>query len=1045
MKVLDKTRNKRIALSTAIKKKGLLKNLNKFELPPNQLVIRKKGKYEFINIKEAKSKYNKGEIKLHNLFGSFDFTSNKGYITKDKVGKRIGKSYKQRYTNTIIKYQLTKADRLNPQIVWKFFKDNNISGTGKFIMESNNQVLTETDINIDQYPSLNKWYKNVGMFIGMIDSDTFEWNTVNKRQGVNINLFRRIGGLQGGFDLTTEDTNAEKKEYKKLWNKTIVKFYFVPDTTVNAKKITQVFRENTTNSCFFDVIEKYLNDKIANVGKKSLKNYTTKLNKLKKVKQNYPNGMPQTDIKKICDLMMINIQIYDILGNLINEYRCDGIPRTTIKFMNSRLNHTDCFIDYRNNIIETTEMNTLVEKIKELQKTRKPFYYVGTLHEPRMVMCGEGTYQYKSEQNEIINQFNKEQGFYNFSIDVLNDSEKYNYIHNAVNYNSHCKFSKLDEQPLGSLKFNGNIIEPDLKKAYSQYKNCKYYLGFCNNLTPVLKLKDWNVEKCKKYLGYYTCKILKIKNDNVKKILSELGIDERKIYTLSSPEILFFNNHGVEFKFICGSYSFTPLHFDLPEKFFTKFEGKSTYAIWAGKLNSVNLHTDYRFFGEVELAETLAQQYENVSINKWFNTRFHDDNSWEKIDADIDEDEVVECKIRFEKPNVSYLGHIGGFITAYTRINVLEELFTIPFENIYGFKLDGFVIDKTGVDNWERFDKGLWKLKKVKVNFNWDDEIFEREYKEDIVCREYPDIFKKRITLLSGAGGTGKSHSVLENCKDTLFVSLMWRLNTEKMKEYNVKGISFHQLIGENCESYLLRNKVPSKILIDELTMIDSKKIKEIVKKCPYTQFFLAGDIDRLGNHYQLSFKDVNVFNPKDLKNKIDIVEFRKNYRCKDPKLLNKLNKLRQFMKESKFDKDIITEWVKSVFKERIIKFNKNGYDYKKDWILVSVINGDNSQVKYYTELCDGKKYRCVKHNKTDIYKKLSGEKAYLNGEIEIDLIEPTKKWVKQDAFTIHSFQGITIKKGNKMFIDLNRLFDARQLYTALSRVEYLDQIYLIE
>ena len=65
-------------------------------------------------------------------------------------------------------------------------------------------------------------------------------------------------------------------------------------------------------------------------------------------------------------------------------------------------------------------------------------------------------------------------------------------------------------------------------------------------------------------------------------------------------------------------------HFDLPEKFFTKFDGKSTYAIWAGKLNSVNLHTDYRFFGEVELAETLAQQYENVSINKWFNTRFHD-------------------------------------------------------------------------------------------------------------------------------------------------------------------------------------------------------------------------------------------------------------------------------------------------------------------------------------------------------------------------------------------------------------------------------------
>ena len=65
------------------------------------------------------------------------------------------------------------------------------------------------------------------------------------------------------------------------------------------------------------------------------------------------------------------------------------------------------------------------------------------------------------------------------------------------------------------------------------------------------------------------------------------------------------------------------------------------------------------------------------------------------------------------------MGHIGGFITSYCRINVLEELFKIDHSKIYGFKLDGFVIDK--IDNIKKFDSGKWKLKKPKISFrtNW--------------------------------------------------------------------------------------------------------------------------------------------------------------------------------------------------------------------------------------------------------------------------------------------------------------------------------------
>ena len=55
------------------------------------------------------------------------------------------------------------------------------------------------------------------------------------------------------------------------------------------------------------------------------------------------------------------------------------------------------------------------------------------------------------------------------------------------------------------------------------------------------------------------------------------------------------------------------------------------------------------------------------------------------------------------------------------------------------------------------------------------------------------------------------------------------------------------------------------------------------------------------------------------------------------------------------------------------------------------------------------------------------------------------KRFEKQNAFTIHSFQGLTIKDPEKLYIDLNNIFCARQIYTALSRVQKLEQIFIID
>ena len=1035
-KITSKFNKRKILLKTAVEKKGLAANINNWNIPAGNVILREKGNYRFISLKEARKLFNEKKAKIHDIIGNFQI-NDENIIQKPKSINK--KNVKDKYQSKIIQKVLTSEEKNDFYALYHFVKDNNIKGKGKLIITSNNQVLT--DENIDINIEYRKWFNQTGIFIGLVNSEYHIWNKVNLTD---------IRHFSSGRAIKFKESKNKRldKQYIKDWKNTIVKFIFIPDTKISAKKIVQTFRESSdTGTCFFDVIEEFLNNKRENVVKN--KNYITKLNHLRNFKQEYNGAMYEENIKNICDKLNINVDIYDIIGNKFCEYKCEkGQPLTTIRFINNRLNHVEKYVDYHNKIIEKDECMKDIILLK--LNNNEPFYYTGSIHNPSMIFSQDGTYKYINQINEIIKKFNKDINIHNFSLDILKDSETFEYLRNGVNYNAHCKFNKSSNDK--------KLFEPDLKKAYSQYKNSKWYMGFCNNMTHVVKLKNWTVKKCKEFLGYYTVKIHNIKNQNVKKILFEMGMKENKYYILSSPEIVFFNDKGVDFEILAGSYSFKRWDFDFTEDMLKKIDGKSVYAIWAGKLNSVNYQNEYKFFGNLEYAENLANFHENVYINSNFNTRWNPLlNEREVIDEDFDINNI-ESKIASDKKNVFYLGHIGGFITSYCRINVLEELFKIDFNKIYGYKLDGFVIDdETYIKknyqcdeiNTESYCK-RWKLKPAKINFNWGENIFiEIDEKDELYFgKEYDGLFDKNVVFLSGPGGTGKSSFVLNNINDILFVSYMWRLTTEKMIEYNINGICFKKLIGDGCKSYLEENKnnLPKRIFIDEMTMNESISVKKIMKMYPYVQFFLAGDIDYNGDYYQCSSADVeNVINPCEIKN-MKFIQRTENFRVKDNILLERLNKLRKYMKKSNFDTYMITKYVEELFNDRMVDFQKSMYDYKNDWILVSVINGKKSQVDYYNNLCNGKKYKCIKHNSNDIYKKINGGEAYLNGEIITDPKEDlqTSKWKRQDAYTIHSVQGMTVKSPSKVFIDLNFIFCARQLYTALSRCENLHQIYLI-
>ena len=72
------------------------------------------------------------------------------------------------------------------------------------------------------------------------------------------------------------------------------------------------------------------------------------------------------------------------------------------------------------------------------------------------------------------------------------------------------------------------------------------------------------------------------------------------------------------------------------------------------------------------------------------------------------------------------------------------------------------------------------------------------------------------------------------------------------------------------------------------------------------------------------------------------------------------------------------------------------------------------------------------------------GNASHLVGEIIYDPVDVTKRLEKRHGFTIHGFQGITVKTPDRLFIDSDKIFCPRQLYTALSRVEHLEQIHIL-
>jgi len=860
--------------------------------------------------------------------------------------------------------------------IYKKYRGNNVI----FRYTNNNQILITNNFNIP-LKNFSKWWKNFskfgyGIFTGLSDEFKYIEEIVSNDFTGNIYIYKQI--------------NNNKKD-EKIFMK-------------------QFFKDHHISNCLLEPIKQWaINIKEKAESKSTFYRYKKIEEKVNNYIDYYINsGVPQDEIENICNDLQIDISISLPLQKekKLLEAKSNKKPLRHFNFINTKFNHieTDDII-YENNIIKTYKDKATIKNIDEkflrnlknnLDEDDKFYIYRMNGDILSSILTQEGQYIIYDEFQDYINIFEIETGLNNCKICDIEDFDLSTFVRDSCHYNCSLNFvDKLDE-----IK---NINHIDMKKAYINYKSCSYYNGFLGKIT------DFRKTNKIMGVGLYQIDNIDFSNCKIKKILLKLNIYHNK-YIYTSPELKFLEDNNIKFDIISGAWGHSPIDFDFPNYMIDKKDKNEIpyYAKWCGFINSQFLQKNYYLkssYNYNHILKNYGVSYDNIT--------YLEHNQ--------------ETQITINKKNNYHLSHVNSFITSYQRLNLIEQLLEIDYDNLIKINVD--CIYYYGNDNIKL--KNVFRHKEfnyLKLN-DCDNSLIPLF--EEIQNYKYSNIevnenYKSKINL--GCGGSGKTTKELrdDGLMKKLFCPPSWKLARNKEKEENVKCSVWYYIITKDPE---IRNKILKKynvLIIDEVSMMTEETKKFILEEFKLCKIIFCGDLG-----YQLPPIDNDEMTTEGIEK---IEYFNNNYRCKCPKLLELLNKCRKMIKDNK-PLFYINQWIINFFEinKRIINLDKLKELYD---INDMILSGTNELKNFYSDIFKGK-FEMKKLYIT------SNSRQYSNGEILITNEKPIGVSSEERyCYTTHSIQGETAY--NKLFIDISKMFDERMFYTALSRAMYLDQIYLI-
>ena len=996
-------------------------NLKKF-VKKNQFIIPQVP--DLIQVPEIEPLYT-NEIKLN-----YDLIQNKNYDYRT-VGVELRKAKKyakdNNLTNILYVFEVKYINEDGKAYEGSLF---NILPRKQYTEEEIQELMIETNMSREEIEEMDENIENDVYLKSLRFENRLKTSKIHIKFVKDI-VQRIMLGSNGEF-IPKLWINKDKNTKRY----TSFKTYILPQI-ITIKDNNQIFRDSDNGTCVYDAFLKFFENKKDKMGKSIYK-------KLILEEKTYSKEYTLETLKEIAEFCKSSIVIKDLITCKDININQNTFNSYNIQLINTKHNHLDILLN--NFDVEIVED----EKYNEI-KNDSSFY----VEKMGQLVTLDKTYRKESTEFQIIYNDWKQKNNYDKYF-ILADSNEYDLISN-YSYVLHTFFNKLE--------INDSLYkEIDLIKAYYNYSNIemnKFYVGvpsgsfiniICNDKFDFMKLYNNNL------IGYFHIKIISSDLDY------RLGFNKDDEHILTSPQIKLLLDKNVEIKFLYASYA-PSIHIPFNEDFLKEDNGTKHYCKTFGLMMSDNeyfnytvkpLRCDYKYF------QTLNT--EDVEIYK--------------------NNDLIEIRQK-KQFNKSFL-HIAYFINSYCKTLILDQLLNIDLNNVFGVKLDSIVIKK---DYDINVDTKIFKIKignvesllkdinidvrkdinnvvinrRNRLDINIEDEEedkkedynlfftgyynyyfkhinFDYNYKFKKSFTQDEDFIYKNVVFIGGAGGSGKTTSLLNafNNNNVCYSTSSWNLiNGQRLKYNDIIGYSLPMMTGGtgHCKCEKVKNNNIKYIIIDEVTLIEEAEILKIIEDYKHCFIFIVGDVDEDGFYYQCSNQNT-VIKPNE---KMQYIKYNKSYRFNE-ELKNRLDHLRLQMKKYKDDnnkKFIINKYVQYLFKD--CYYNINDIIFNNDDIGISdtndIIKNENKLSQYFIDRGAQPRY---------YVKTTSKYNGLLRGQ---ELFEkPTHNNYEMKLFkTIHSFQGLDLNDDNNIIININKNFDYNLFYTSLSRARKIKQIKIIK
>jgi hypothetical protein len=767
------------------------------------------------------------------------------------------------------------------------------------------------------------------------------------------------------------------------------------DENIKPQRIAQAFKQGTTN-CLFVPIINWCEDKANNsTTDGTRKKYQSKLNVAKKLEEKYrETGVVKEELQSIADKLQINIIIklpFATLDPLI-EVKCNKKQLTTFEYINTKLNHIDGFthneiINKKNKEISCEEMEQMYN---DLRKNNEYFIFKRNNNSISSISTINNTYIQKQDFNEFTNEFKKYTGLNECYICDLRQTNLSQYIRASCNANLTIDFKTNENEDEDEEEGYGEYNCMDMEKAYKNVNKCNYYQGYLGKIT--------DFRKTDKIVGIGIYTIINLVLPDKLKKLNEKMLIWKNGNPYPSPELEYLKSEGATFDITEGCWGH---HIDFD------FQEKEWLNIVDDNREKTNTRWYAKFVGIMECCTDKESFYMNAEKDYIQNLiSYLPEDKYRTYDDEV--------RFMINKDSNRHLTHIASFIKSYTRINMMEQLMSMDYDDIIRVCVDG-------IYHYNDYNcLNIFRTEEKEIKNNLDTGMYCSNYIHDFIWNCDAE-FKPFVLreLHTGVGGGGKTHKQLTdtgNIKVKYFAP-SWKLARKKAEEYNVKVDVWYNLLTDDPEKWGAIARNYNVLVIDEVSMMSNESKELIMERFNHCKIIMCGDIG-----YQLDNIGEGTPFKKELFDYYE--EHNTNHRVKCKKLLFLLNKIRKMMASSPVvSSKEIKEYIINNFKK--IKKIKN---YSVNDMILTYTNKRKDE---FTEM--------YKH--LDKYYITENTQNYSNGEIVLHKPENTRCELRH-AYTTHSIQGETTE--HNLYIDITHINYKKMLYTALSRARYYDQIYLL-